>query len=152
MDQAALIELFETAIAREREASAFYLDAASRVADPSVRAILEDLAAQEKGHEELLWRMKADPTLAAGFSPPPDWKVAESVTELPELTTSLRPAEAFALAMKKEQQAAELYSGLASLCDDATARATYESLAAMELGHKRRLEALYVDVGFPEAF
>lgn len=152
MDQAALIELFETAIAREREANAFYADAAKRVADPSVKAILEELAAQEKGHEELLWKMKGDPTLAVRFTAPPDWKVAESVTALPPLSTSLKPAEAYALAMKKEQEAAELYTRLASLCGDPASREAYENLANMELGHKQRLEALYVDVGYPEAF
>jgi bifunctional DNase/RNase len=35
---------------------------------------------------------------------PPDYKVAESV-ELPEITIDMKPADAIALAMKKEQQA-----------------------------------------------
>jgi len=137
MEQTDLSALFESAIESEIEANAFYKDAAEKVADPSVKAILEQLASEEKGHEALLRKMQSDP---------------ESVEASPPLTTSLAPADAFALAMKKEQAAVEFYSRLAEWATEGELRAAYENLANMERGHKSRLEQLYVDVGFPEAF
>jgi rubrerythrin len=64
----------------------------------------------------------------------------------------MRPAEALALAMKREQEAAEFYLGLARAAADPALRAAFEDIARMELGHKARLEGMYVDVGYPEAF
>ena len=152
MEQTDLSTLFESAIESEIEANAFYKDAAEKVADPSVKAILEQLASEEKGHEALLRKMQSDPSLSVKFNAPQDWKVAESVEASPPLTTSLAPADAFALAMKKEQAAVEFYSRLAEWATEGELRSAYENLANMERGHKSRLEKLYVDVGFPEAF
>jgi rubrerythrin len=54
--------------------------------------------------------------------------------------------------MKKEQQAVEFYRGLAAGSTDAEVRGVFENLANMELGHKTRLEDIYLEVGYPEAF
>jgi rubrerythrin len=151
MDRDALAKLFEIAIGREIEAYKFYKDVADRVADSGVKAIFERLAGDEKGHEEALWKFKVDATALMKFKVVPDYKIAEAV-ELPPVTAEMRPADAIALAMKKELQAAELYRSLAdAAADDATAR-VYASLSQMELGHKHRLESLYVDIGYPEAW
>ena len=46
----------------------------------------------------------------------------------------------------------EFYRGLADLCDDETVKQTYQSLANMELSHKKILEDVFVDIGYPESF
>jgi len=46
----------------------------------------------------------------------------------------------------------EFYRGLAQSATDATLSAMFENLARMELGHKTRLETMFVDVGYPEVF
>lgn len=152
MDNEEIKRLFTLAIEREIEANEFYAKAAKSMKDESVRAIFSDLAKEELGHMELLERFKEDPTLEMKMKKPAtDTKVAESV-ELPKLSTDMKPADALALAMKKEQQAMELYLGMAANCSDSGLEAIFRNLADMELGHKNRLETLFVDIGYPEVF
>ena len=146
------VKLFSIAIAREIEANDFYAKAARTAVDASVRAIFTELAKDELAHMELLERLRADPTLPMKMHKPAvDYKVAEEV-DLPMLSTDMKPADAIALAMKTEQRAMEFYAGMATNCADAELKGIFQSLADMEAGHKCRLEALFVDIGFPEAF
>lgn len=151
MEQTELTKLFEMAIGREIEAYNYYKTVAERVQDDHMKEIFEDLAREEKGHEEALRKFKSDSTASVTFKAPPDYKVAESV-EFPEVTIDMKPADGIALAMKKEQQAVEFYTQLAEWCTDAAIKGHYENLAAMELSHKHRLENLFVDIGYPEVW
>ncbi len=151
MDMAQMDVLFQRAIRSEQEAHRFYAGVIERVDNPTVKDIFRRLAEQEKGHEELLWKMKGDPTLTHKMTAPPDYKVAESV-ELPELSFDMKPADAIALAMKKEQEAVEFYTGMAQLFDDPEMVSVYQNLANMELGHKHQLEKAFVDIGYPEVW
>jgi rubrerythrin len=151
MAEDSLENVLMVAIEREQEASRFYEAIALKASDLNVREIFQKLAAEEREHERLLWKSKGDATLNLKFHAPRDLKIAETV-DMPELTVDMKPAEAIQWAMKKELQAAEFYRGLASLCLDGTVRSAYENLANMELGHKHRLENLFVDTGYPEAW
>jgi rubrerythrin len=64
----------------------------------------------------------------------------------------MKPADAIALAMKKELQAAEFYQELAANMSDENLKASAISLANMELAHKTKLEKAYVDIAYIEAF
>ena len=140
------------AVERELEANKFYTQVAEKSADASVREIFSQLAREEMGHYELLEKYHSDPSMAVKVSAPPsDWKVAES-QPLPALSLAMKPADAIALAMKKEQQAVEFYRQLAESSADAAVRDMFVNLANMELGHKHRLETVFVDIGYPEAF
>lgn len=144
--------LFGIAIEREIESNEFYAKAAKASTDASVKAIFADLAKDELGHMELLERFREDPTLPMKMiKPAVDYKVAEEVA-LPRLSTDMKPADAIALAMKKEQQAMEAYRAMAAQCTDDSLKVIFNNLADMELGHKSRLETLFVDIGYPEAF
>ncbi len=146
------IELvFQKAAAREAEAYRFYRDVAEKTANESVKAIFWDLAKQEKGHEELMWRFKGDATMELKFQAPPDYKVAETVAD-PEPTADMKPSDAIALAMKREQRSVEFYRDLAEACTDSELKKVFESLANMEAGHKHRLENLFIDIGYPEVW
>ncbi|MBN1765383.1 MAG: ferritin family protein [Sedimentisphaerales bacterium] len=151
MDQLEFEKLISIAIKREIEAYEFYKDVAEKVDDKSVKKIFSDLAGQEMGHHDLLERYRMDQSIAIKFKAPPDFKVAESVNE-PLLTTSMKPADAIALAMKKEQQAVEFYRKLADMCDDPGVKDAYLNLANMETQHKSMLEKVFVDIGYPEEF
>lgn len=152
MDMEEIRRLFGIAIEREIEANEFYAKAAKSMNDAAVRAIFNDLAKDELGHMELLERFREDPTLQMKMiKPDVDYKVAEEVA-LPKLSTDMKPADAIALAMKKEQQAMEFYRNMAAQCSDSGLKDIFNNLADMELGHKSRLETLFVDIGYPEAF
>lgn len=143
---------FDKAILREIEANEFYAKAAKTATDSGVRAIFTDLAGDELGHMELLERLREDPTLPMKMNKPAvDYKIAEEV-DLPRLSIGMKPSEAIALAMKKEQQAMEFYSAMADGSPDGELKRIFQNLADMEAGHKCRLETLFVDIGYPEAF
>jgi rubrerythrin len=143
--------VFQKAAAREAEAYRFYSDVAEKTANKSVKEIFLELARQEKGHEELMWKFKGDSTMELKFQAFPDYKVAETVEE-PELTADMKPADAIALAMKREQRSVEFYRDLSGACTDPQLKKVFDGLASMESGHKHRLENLFVDIGYPEVW
>jgi len=152
MSRQQIEQVLEMASRSELEAHGFYRSVAAKMANPDVRRIFEQLARDEMGHYELIERYRHDPKAGLKIAAPVgDWKVAEGEA-LPELSTNAKPKDAIALAMKKEQQAVELYRALASSSSDAGVRSTFENLANMELGHKRKLETAFVDIGYPEVF
>jgi rubrerythrin len=152
MDHLDIDKLFTLAAKREIEARDFYESVAKKMKDAAVREIFAQLSRDEAGHFETIEKFKHDPTMVMKISAPEgDWKVAES-EKLPKLSVKMKPKEAIALAMKKEQQAVEFYRGLAGQASDAGVKSMMENLANMELSHKRRLETIFVDIGYPEAF
>lgn len=144
-------KLMLRSIEQEIEARDFYREAARRVADTSVREIFEEMAQQEDHHREILETFRFNPTARVEFERVEDFGVAEE-TEMPPLSMDLSPADAFGLAMKKEQAALELYLKWASVTQDAELKRVYEELAEMERGHKARIEELFVNAAFPEAW
>ena len=152
MEKTELRGLFALAIRREVEAYDFYSKIAESMENEEVREIFRKLATEELGHKALLEKFESDPTVEMKFDRPPvDLMIAES-TELPRLTMDMKPADAIALAMKKEQQACEFYRKMADGTTDEGIRKAFLGLADMELGHKARLENAFVEMGFPEVF
>jgi len=112
----------------------------------------KQLAKEEMHHMEILEEFKADPTKMMNINAPKtDTKVAEA-TELPSLSADMKPADAIALAMKKEQEAVEFYRNLGKQCTSSESCRFFENLAKMELTHKQKLENLFVEIGYPEVF
>ncbi len=145
-------KLFVIATQRETEAYEFYSDAARKVSDPNVKDVFLQLAKEEKGHFELLERFRMNPVEIMKIAPPSaDWKIAES-EDMPTLSTEMKPKDAIALAMKKEQQAVDFYRSLSEVSSTADTRQMFDNLANMELTHKHRLESIFIDIGYPEVF
>ena len=65
------------------------------------------------------------------------------------MTDNPNYAEVIQLAINNEQDAADLYAGLADRAEGPAAKAHFEQLANMERGHKKKLEIL--DVSFFES-
>jgi rubrerythrin len=64
----------------------------------------------------------------------------------------MKPIDGLVVAIKKELAAMQMYSQLANASDDAEVKKLFTELAAMERGHKTRLEDIYVNMAFPEAW
>ena len=109
------------------------------------------LADEEKKHRDILTQIYTSNTIERYFTETRDYKVAETMDE-PELNMDMQPADAFALAMKKEEAAMKQYTEMANLCDDAEKRQVFLDLAAMERDHKLKMEAAFTDVGYPEVW
>jgi rubrerythrin len=54
--------------------------------------------------------------------------------------------------MKKEQAAMKHYTQLADACTDPDQKNIFLELAAMEREHKNKMEAAFVDIGYPEVW
>ena len=145
-------KLFDFAIQQEIDAYHFYDAAAKKVSNPGVKKIFEELALEEKGHQNLLEHYKIDDALVGKFNAlEVDYMIAEA-NEMPPMSLSMKPAEAIALAMKREQLAAELYRAMSLSAVNQVEKLAFQSLMNMELGHKHRLENAFVDIGYPEVF
>jgi rubrerythrin len=144
--------LLELGIKREEESHEFYQFAAGQTSNKAIKNIFLELAKEELDHRKLLLSFKNNPQLANLLkAPKKDYHLAEE-SELPELSDKMKPADALALAMKKEQLAVEFYRHLALEFKDQSARELCLKIANMELHHKQKLENAYTDVAYVEEF
>ncbi len=143
--------ILNTAIAREEESYKFYKDVSDKAKNKAVKDAFKELAGDELGHKDFLKNCLKDPSLLKKLPVPKDYKVAEA-TELPKLSIDMKLADAIALAMKKEQGAAEFYQKLAKTAADSKYKETFLGLANMEIGHKTRIEDLFMTIGYAEVY
>lgn len=139
------------AIHNEVKAHQFYEAVAQRVKDASLKELFGDLAEEENRHKVILESFHGPDPSIKEFPELPDYHVAETMGD-PELSIDMKPADAFALAMKKEQQAMELYNWMAGASADSRQKELLLELASMEKSHKFRMEQAFVDVGYPEVW
>jgi len=138
------------AIQGEIEAQNFYKEAAEKLSDPFLKDLFQGFVNEEKKHQNILEGFRSSMPETLPFDENRDYKVAETVDDTQELSTDMKPADAFALAMKKEEHAMKRYTNLAEGATDAEQKKIFRDLAAMERDHKRKMENAFVDVGYPE--
>ena len=139
------------AVHEEENASVYYLAVERRTTNETVKRLFLQLAREELQHKSFLLECRNQPELLAKLPATIDYGIADTVPE-PVLSPDMKPADAIALAMKKEQQAVDLYRSLAAATRDPGLRASLEGIARMELEHKHRLEEAFVGIGYPEIF
>lgn len=151
MDLSEFKSIIKFAMANEVEAQNFYREASDKLEDPHLKSMFRQLAQEERGHREALKAIYISNRIGEYFDESRDYKVSESV-ESTGLSTHMKPADALALAMKKEEEAMLQYTELAESCPDAEKKKIFLDLAAMERGHKLKMENAFVDVGYPEVW
>ena len=145
-------EILKMAVGNEVEAFEFYRDAAAKMKDPAMKKTFQELADEESGHKVLLEGYLSNEMKGMKFSDEKDYKVAETVEAPQVLSTDMAFKDAIALAMKKEQEAMEMYQQFACASEEGKQKETFLELAKMELGHKARLEDIYTNVAFVEVW
>ncbi len=143
--------IIKGAIANEVEARKFYEDAAAKIENPGLKEMFASLAEEEKKHRDILTHIYSSGKIQHYFDESLDYKVSETVDE-PELSFDMKPADAIALAMKKEEDAMNQYTEMANLCSDAEKKKVFMDLATMERAHKLKMENAFVDIGYPEVW
>lgn len=128
------------AIAKEKEAEAFYKEWSQKANDPAVQGLFAELAGVEHGHMEMLSRITPEEMATTGDSAIDELNLSELLINV-EASPNLNLQESMILAMKREQRAVALYSRLAEL--NGEARSLFEALAKEEARHKAKLEAEY---------
>jgi rubrerythrin len=144
-------KIISTAIDGEIEAYTFYKGVSDRAKDPAVKKLFEEIAGEEKKHRVFLEGFLAKDTANLHFAATKDYKVGDELPS-PKLTDALTPLEGLVIAIKKELEAMQMYTQLATLSTDAEQELLFSQLASMERGHKARLEDLYTEMAFPEVW
>ncbi len=144
-------KIISMAIDREVESYTFYRGIADKVKDKALKDLFAQLAGEEKQHRELLQGMLTKDIAKMKFDPSHDYKVADTLPS-PKLSVDMKPLEGIVVAIKKELEAMQMYSQLASLAKDTETQFLFTQLANMERGHKARLEDLYTNMAFPEVW
>lgn len=151
MDISQYKEVISSAIRNEIEAQEFYENVAQVVSDPYLKEMFNNFVEEEKKHEHILDKILTDAHIQTYFSSPIDTHVSETIKR-PPLSLDMTPSDAIALAMKKEEDAMNEYMRLAEACSDSERKAVFLDLAEMERGHKAKMEAAFVDIGYPEVW
>jgi rubrerythrin len=153
MDQDTYKAILAGAIERELEAHRFYQQVAQKVEGTYLKEMFGRFAAEELKHRDILQGFAHRAGMAIHFASVPDFHVSETM-DAPDMALSiqLKPADAIALAMKKEEAAMRHYTQLAEACTDTDQQKAFLELAAMERGHKLKMEKAFVDIGYPEVW
>ena len=143
--------ILSKAIEREVESYTYYRTTSEKVKDAYLKKIFADLAGDETKHREFLQGLLAKEPKQLKISATKDYKIADSV-KAPALSADLKPIDGIVLAIKKELEAMQMYTQLAEAQTDPEQRNLFTDLAAMERGHKARLEDIYTNMAFPESW
>ena len=144
-------DILKMAVENEVEAHEFYKDAASKVKDKNLKVTFEELAEEETKHKLLLEGYLSNDLKSMKFKENKDPQISETL-EGQTLSTSMSFKDAIVLAMKKEQEAMDMYREFADVSDDDKQRATFEELVKMEQQHKNRLEEIYSNAAYAEVW
>jgi len=144
-------KIISSAIDSEVEAYTYYTSVSDRATDPTLKKLFGELAGEEKKHREFLQAFLTKDTADLKFSGTHNYKVVDALPT-PKLTNDLTPIEGLVLAIKKELEAMQMYTQLATLSTDAEQELLFSQLANMERSHKARLEDIYTNMAFAEVW
>jgi rubrerythrin len=145
MDFQTVDEILGFAIEREQEAHDLYATLADSVRRPGMREAFLDFAREEAGHKAKLIGIREGKLPEFETEKIQDLKLGELLEGL-QPTPGMNYQQALQLAIKAEQRAHELYTGLAAATADAALRSVFEGLAQEETKHKLRFETEYDEV------
>ncbi len=151
MDAKEFERIIDMAIANEIEAYEFYEEVAQTTTDKGLKILFTEFAEEEKGHRLTLESLKSKQNQKFTFVGATDYKISETV-DTPKLSLKMKPADAVALAMKKEEESMKMYQGLAQSATEEEELHLFMNLANMEQEHKAKMEDLYNQVAFPEVW
>jgi len=144
-------KILSLAIDREVESYTFYRTISDKVKDNTLKGLFNELAGEETKHRQFLEGLMAKDVKELKFSASKDYKIADQIAS-PALSVSMKPIDGIVLAIRKELEAMQMYTQLASHSTDAGQKKMFTELASMERGHKARLEDLYTEMAFPEVW
>ena len=136
-------EILEFAVFRENEAHNFFLALASRVKEPQMRKVFEDLAAEELEHKEKLELeiIKTGKTVSTEQQPPrptSEYIISDDPSEL-----DIDYKDTLLLGMEKEEASFRMYVNLIPSVQNEQSREVLMALAEEEVKHKLRFETEY---------
>jgi rubrerythrin len=137
-----LEEVIKFAVQREETAYQLYKQAAEKTTSIAARKMFEEFAAEEAGHKEVFSRIDIAMAEQYKASKTRDLQISKYLVDI-ELKPDMTYAEILQYAIKTEESAYQLYRAAVNLTDDPKLKKTLELFADVELGHKKRIEAIY---------
>ena len=151
MDRKDIKSIIEFAIDNELETYDFYKDAASKVESSDLVDIFNELAEEELEHKKFLQSFLDSDQNDFTLKEPTDYNISDTF-DTPELTTDISFKDAIGIAIKKEEEAMDMYGALSNDASDEGAKKLFNELVTMEKMHKTRLEEIYMNVAYAEAW
>jgi rubrerythrin len=145
-----LADVIKSAIAQEEVAHEFYRRLADFMEQAETKETFQYLAREELEHKHFL-ESCITPLGCKLVGSPKDTRLKE-LLEVPAIHQDMSPKEALAVAMKQEEVAHQFYQALAALQPPGEIRDFLEKMAKVELGHKAKIEYIYDNTAFPEAW
>lgn len=142
-----LIELLDTAIYKEIVSQAMYIAGQTKTEDTGARALLKELAEEERKHSQWLTELKERglEMMDGPIEKVPNLMLSEYLTG-GESLEGAGLQETLIFALKREQQSVKFYSQMMGVLRDEDAKRLCGRLVHAELKHKLRLEILYDDL------
>jgi len=144
-------EILKTAVRFEELSYAFYQRLQEAVLDSMTKNTLDFLSREELKHkdflEQYLQGKVSGPTL--GLDKAHDARIVEAF-QVPPVIPELVQKDAFLVAAEREKDSHDFYSNLAELHPPGQVKDLLKQLAQEELGHKEKVEYLYVNAAFPQ--
>ena len=144
-------KIIEFAINEEILSYDFYTDAANKVKDDFLKETFTDLAKEELEHKRFLEEFQLTHAQTINLEESVDYKIADTL-EKPKLTADMNFQDAIALAIKREEEAMDMYDSLAKASVEEDKKSVFIGLKNMEQLHKTRLEDIYINVGYREVW
>jgi len=151
MNQNEYKKIITHAISQEAEAFTYYSAVSEKAKDINLKKLFKDLADDEAKHQRTLEGYLTKGSEKIHFSESRDYKVVDALPT-PALTPELKPVDGLVISIKNELEAMQMYTQLANASTDAAQKDVFLQLAAMERGHKSRLEDIYTNMAFPEVW
>lgn len=137
-----LEEVIAYAVEREDTAYRLYKRAAELSTSISAKKMFEELAAEEATHKDVFIKIDEKKAENHKLCTLPEASIARYLVDVP-FREDLSYSEIITYALKTEENAYQLYKAAAGMTDDPKLQKVLMSFADVELGHRRRLEAVY---------
>ena len=144
-------KIVSLAIDREAESFAFYRAIADKTGDSTLRYLFNVLAEDEAKHRRTMEDFAGKPPDRMYFLASKGYRILDTFP-VPPLTVDLKPVDGLVIAIRRELEAIQMYTQLANASREEGQKAVFIELLSMERGHKNRLEDIYVNMAFPEAW
>lgn len=137
-----LDDVIKFAVDREDTAYKLYKRAAELSTSISSKKMFEELAQEEATHKDVFIKIDEDKAESHKLCTLPESSIARYLADIP-FRANLTYSEILAFALKTEENAYQLYKAAAGMTDDPKLQKVLMNFADVELGHRRKIEAIY---------
>ncbi|MDD2851083.1 MAG: ferritin family protein [Desulfuromonadaceae bacterium] len=144
MEFVTLEDVIKFAVGREDTAYKLYKRAAELSTSIASKKMFEELAAEEATHKDVFVKIDEEKAEHHKMCILPESSIAKYLADV-TFREDLTYSEILAYALKTEENAYQLYKAAAGMTDDPKLQKILMNFADVELGHRRRIEAIYED-------